>query len=85
MVILLPEELVEHQLDTWQPQQLGMVKIIPMGIMQHHLVPEAIIAPVCMVRDKDIPVVRETKELLEPMVLREQPLQLDWQEQYLLP
>jgi hypothetical protein len=38
-----------------------------------------------MVRDKGTPVVRETKELLEPMVLREQPLQLDWQEQYLLP
>jgi hypothetical protein len=83
---LLPPELqVVPRLDTWLPQQVGLFNIIvPMGRIQPLLVLVEILVPVFTVNQQDIPVVQEQQELQEPMVLRDLPPQLDWQERYLL-
>jgi hypothetical protein len=83
---LLPPELqVVLQLDTWLPQQVGLFNIIvPMGRIQPLLVLVEILVPVFTVNQQDIPVVQEQQELQGQMVLQDLPLQLGWQERYLL-
>jgi hypothetical protein len=86
MDLLSPELQVEHQLVLWQLQQVGLFNIIaPMGRMQPLLVLVELLVPVFTVNQPDIPAVPEQQELRGQMVLQGPPLQLGWQERYLLP
>jgi hypothetical protein len=55
-----------------------------MGRIQPLLVLVEILVPVFTVNQQDIPVVQEQQELQGQMVLQDLPLQLGWQERYLL-